>query len=338
MIEKAVPAGSRRALVARWRSNSDPFRVSNRGLFFGTGVRTPVSCLLPLSVDLFTGVFPMTYRTPLAVVAAGLLFAHAAAGADWITAPSYYTHDPSTGERVTQYSPIGPFYTYARPDYLRSGYRHTRSSIQVGNSADNLHVVEEWGRPCGLTANGVFRIDPIRCRTRPGARPLPVRGFLATLPTRPRIPNPIPNPTPNPTPHQVWKVSLMGDNNRRLITTAAIRTTARVPASPGDRCNSPVGRDARIRGIPRTDPIAPILAGEILPHQVLHLRRGPVAVPPDFIPRAVLVVLRTAIEGITACHLLKGNDLVFRGSSCVYSATRHWPFSLTSVTRTKRGT
>lgn len=77
-----------------------------------------------------------------AAVSAGL-----ASGADWITAPSYYTHDPQTGERVSQYSPIGPFYTYPRPDYVQSGYRHMRSSIQVGRSADHMHIVEEWGRP-----------------------------------------------------------------------------------------------------------------------------------------------------------------------------------------------
>ena len=89
----------------------------------------------------------MTFRTALTAVFAGLALSHIAAGADWITAPSYYSHDPATGERVTQYSPIGPFYTFARPDYQRSGYRNTRSSLQVGDSADNLHVVEEWGRP-----------------------------------------------------------------------------------------------------------------------------------------------------------------------------------------------
>ena len=67
--------------------------------------------------------------------------------ADWLTAPSYYTHDRVTGHRVAQYSPIGPYYYYSRPDYLRSGYRHFRSTIQAGGSADNMHLVEEWGRP-----------------------------------------------------------------------------------------------------------------------------------------------------------------------------------------------
>jgi hypothetical protein len=70
-----------------------------------------------------------------------------AAAADWITAPSYYTHDPQTGKRVQQYAPIGPFYTYPRGDFTRSGFRHTRSSIQVGSSADHYHTTEQWGKP-----------------------------------------------------------------------------------------------------------------------------------------------------------------------------------------------
>jgi hypothetical protein len=66
---------------------------------------------------------------------------------DWITAPSYYSHDPQSGRRVSQYAPIGPFYQQTRPDYRSSGFWHTRSSIQAGGSSDNLHIVEEWGRP-----------------------------------------------------------------------------------------------------------------------------------------------------------------------------------------------
>lgn len=69
------------------------------------------------------------------------------AGADWITAPSYYTHDPQTGKRVQQYAPIGPFFAPGQPNFVRSGFRHSRSSIQVGTSADHYHVTEEWGRP-----------------------------------------------------------------------------------------------------------------------------------------------------------------------------------------------
>lgn len=83
----------------------------------------------------------------LALIAAVLSAAAQARAADWNTAPSYYTHDPNTAERVSQYSPIGPFYVYTPPDYVRSGYRHTRSTVQAGGSADNIHIVEEWGRP-----------------------------------------------------------------------------------------------------------------------------------------------------------------------------------------------
>ena len=73
--------------------------------------------------------------------------ANVATAADWLTAPSYYTHDPSTGERVTQFAEIGPYYYYHRPDFQRSSYRQFRSTIQAGNSADNMHIVEEYGNP-----------------------------------------------------------------------------------------------------------------------------------------------------------------------------------------------
>lgn len=31
------------------------------------------------------------------------------------------------------------------PTYMQSGYRHYRSSIRVGGSADHVHVVQTWG-------------------------------------------------------------------------------------------------------------------------------------------------------------------------------------------------
>ena len=85
-----------------------------------------------------------------AAIAFGLLVCGAVApgqAAEWITAPSYYTHDPTTAERVNQYAQVGPFYYYQRGDYLQSGYRHNRSTFQFGGSADNLHIVEQWGAP-----------------------------------------------------------------------------------------------------------------------------------------------------------------------------------------------
>ena len=84
-----------------------------------------------------------------AVIAASIacLITGSTFAADWIHEPSYYTHGPESGERVRQYSPIGPFYTMPRGDFTRSGFRHTRSSIQVGGSADHYHLTEEWGKP-----------------------------------------------------------------------------------------------------------------------------------------------------------------------------------------------
>jgi hypothetical protein len=85
--------------------------------------------------------------TTVCAALAAVTLADSAPAADWITAPSYYTHDWETAERVTQFAPIAPVYYVARPDFLQSGYRHYRSTINLGNSLDNLHLVEEWGRP-----------------------------------------------------------------------------------------------------------------------------------------------------------------------------------------------
>lgn len=89
---------------------------------------------------------PTLFALAIATLLSTLCGATASA-ADWNTAPSYYTHDKVSGQRVAQYSPIGPFYYYQRADFTRSGYRNYRSTIQAGGSADNLHVVEEWGNP-----------------------------------------------------------------------------------------------------------------------------------------------------------------------------------------------
>ncbi|HTN75128.1 MAG TPA: hypothetical protein VL096_07775 [Pirellulaceae bacterium] len=79
----------------------------------------------------------------------GVVCASVATAADWITAPGEFTNDPRTGERVNQYTPIGPVYSYnTRADYRTSGFRYTQDSLQFGrNSFDRLHLVEEWGQP-----------------------------------------------------------------------------------------------------------------------------------------------------------------------------------------------
>jgi hypothetical protein len=88
----------------------------------------------------------MRSRTVLVVLVLSHSVICFARGDDWITAPSYYTHNEA-GQRVRQHTPIGPFYIQPRSDYTRSGYHHTRSSLQFGGSVDHYHTVEEWGQP-----------------------------------------------------------------------------------------------------------------------------------------------------------------------------------------------
>ncbi|MCH5373763.1 MAG: hypothetical protein JJ992_07285 [Planctomycetes bacterium] len=65
---------------------------------------------------------------------------------DWLTFPSTYSHD-AQGNRVTQYAPIAAPTASTLPSFQTSGYTHTRSSLNYGQSADNYHRVEEWGPP-----------------------------------------------------------------------------------------------------------------------------------------------------------------------------------------------
>src|SRR5262245_46299671 len=82
-------------------------------------------------------------KSALATIVLCLITAPVCAG-EWLAAPSTYTHDPVTAERVSQYTPIGPVYAYPDPT-VQSGYRHVQSAIHVGDAADYLHVVEQWG-------------------------------------------------------------------------------------------------------------------------------------------------------------------------------------------------
>lgn len=65
---------------------------------------------------------------------------------DWTTLPSTYTHDIA-GVRVDQFAAGIQPASNERHDYERSGFRHTRSTLQVGSSSDNFHVVDRWGSP-----------------------------------------------------------------------------------------------------------------------------------------------------------------------------------------------
>lgn len=65
---------------------------------------------------------------------------------DWTTLPSTYTHTPD-GHRVDQFVAATPEPIVEVPQYAKSGYRHTRSTLQAGFSSDNYHSVEQWGAP-----------------------------------------------------------------------------------------------------------------------------------------------------------------------------------------------
>jgi hypothetical protein len=66
---------------------------------------------------------------------------------DWLTLPSTYTHDVESGARVAQFQPNAVPTVPAATNFRSSGYTHTRSSINYGQSADNYHRVERWGDP-----------------------------------------------------------------------------------------------------------------------------------------------------------------------------------------------
>jgi len=62
----------------------------------------------------------------------------------WIFQPSYFSHSPQ-GDRVAQFQPEASIAAPTAPNYMVSGYRHTRSTIRGAESYDHLHVVRTWG-------------------------------------------------------------------------------------------------------------------------------------------------------------------------------------------------
>jgi hypothetical protein len=68
-------------------------------------------------------------------------------GASWIFLPSYYSHDPDTGKRVAQYSPLPTVYRPYDPTYRESGFHYTQEIMRGPNgSIDALHMIQSWGR------------------------------------------------------------------------------------------------------------------------------------------------------------------------------------------------
>jgi len=85
---------------------------------------------------------PLLWTAPVL----GILLATAGAQASWIFRSSYYSHDPQTGERVSQYAKPEPSYSRVGGEgYLQSAYRHNATTLRAGDSADHVHVVETWG-------------------------------------------------------------------------------------------------------------------------------------------------------------------------------------------------
>ena len=81
----------------------------------------------------------------VALSAIGLVVARRAEATSWIFRRSSYTHDPATGDQVAQFAPPKTPYVRGDATYRQSAYRHHRSSIRAGGSADRMHVVETWG-------------------------------------------------------------------------------------------------------------------------------------------------------------------------------------------------
>jgi hypothetical protein len=138
----------------------------------------------------------------LALWAANFTFA-----ADWILAPSTFTHDPQTGARVSQFAQVPPVYVQTRPDYIKSGYRHNRSSIYAGDGSDNQHIVEQWGRPVRPYGEWLYPYRPYSVPYQYWGAPYAGLGYpYAPAPYWPRRGNTWPgnNAAPPHAPQQHW--------------------------------------------------------------------------------------------------------------------------------------
>jgi hypothetical protein len=123
-----------------------------------------------------------------------------AQGHDWLTAGSYYTHNPQTKQRVHQFAAVTA--VPHTPDPFMSVYRQQRSSITVGGSSDHYHKVYQFGevvRPYGEWERP-FRPYSVPFSDWAYGSPF---GHLANPPrTNPLLPPPIYTPGffPNPYP------------------------------------------------------------------------------------------------------------------------------------------
>jgi len=108
------------------------------------------SFFLTIFAATWLGIFAENRRTGSGVASA----------ADWLTLPSTYTHDPATGNRVNQFAQVDAPPMNDQSRLITSGYTHYRSTIQVGQSADNYHRVDQWGPPVRPYGEWLFPYRP----------------------------------------------------------------------------------------------------------------------------------------------------------------------------------
>jgi hypothetical protein len=86
----------------------------------------------------------------------------AASEVSWMFQPGYFTHSPTSGQRVAQYEPEQPSYVNVDPTYQESGYRH--QLIYVGT--DVLNLVQTWGQGTAIRPYGEWEF-PYRAGATP---------------------------------------------------------------------------------------------------------------------------------------------------------------------------
>jgi len=82
----------------------------------------------------------------LGAAAAALLSCAAPCGAEsWIFNQSYYSHDPVTRVRIGRQYSRGPVFTRSQGEYINTGYRNLRSTINIrGQTFDMINMFESW--------------------------------------------------------------------------------------------------------------------------------------------------------------------------------------------------
>lgn len=75
-------------------------------------------------------------------------------GPNWIFQPGIYSHDPRTGERITQFASLPAVEPFPDTRGIASGYHRSRiNQIGTGGSVDTYYRVENWSNiPGGLDA------------------------------------------------------------------------------------------------------------------------------------------------------------------------------------------